>query len=169
MKLTDLQPLDEWQRLEDEIRTRSGLSASVFGVDGVRITDNLHWVNRLCPDIKANPKGQSFICATAHMNIAIQAKASGDAVLEECDAGLIKMVVPIMVDDVFIGAVGACGLLLDDGEVDSFLVNKITGIDDEKVEDLAEGIPAIDTDTAKALGAYIKKRVDAVVAAYQTS
>jgi ligand-binding sensor protein len=167
MQLTDLLPIEAWQTLEVEIRQRSGLSASIFNTDGIRITDNLKWPNRLCPEIKANPKGQSFICATAHMNLANQARRSNAPVVEECDAGLVKLVVPICVDGTFLGAVGACGLLLDDGEVDTFLVNKITEMDEARLEPLTDGIPTISSSAAAALNQFIVQRIAAIVADYQ--
>jgi ligand-binding sensor protein len=167
MELTDLLPVREWEAFEDDIRTRSGLNTSIFNIDGIRITDNQTWPNRLCPEIKADPKGQSFICATAHMNIALQAKESGCAVLEGCDAGLIKIVVPIFVDDVYLGAVGACGLLLEDEVVDDFLITKITDIPESAIQELVEGIPAISNEQAEELKTYIQKRLDQIVDIYR--
>jgi hypothetical protein len=81
VELTDLLPLEKWTQIENEIHQHSGLESNVFNTDGIRITDNKVWVNRLCPAIKATDKGQSFICAVAHMNLANQAKdekAAGD-------------------------------------------------------------------------------------------
>ena len=143
MELTDLLPLEKWAQLEVEIHERSGLESNVFNTDGIRITNNKVWVNRLCPAIKATDKGQSFICAVAHMNLATMAKNREEAVVEECDAGLVKIVIPIFIEETFLGAVGACGLLMQDGEVDAFLVNKMTEIDEETVETLSHGIGSI--------------------------
>ena len=128
MKLTDIAPLQRWIELETDIHQKSGLDVNVFNTDGYRISEFKKWANNLCPEIKATDKGQSFICAQAHMNIAAQAMHTKLPAIEECDAGLIKLVVPIFVHDEFVGAIGACGFLLDDGEVDSFLVNKMTEI-----------------------------------------
>ncbi|MCK5419202.1 MAG: PocR ligand-binding domain-containing protein, partial [Desulfobacterales bacterium] len=155
MKLTDLAPLDRWIELEKDIHQKSGLDVNVFDTKGYRISEFKHWANRLCPEVKATDKGQSFICATAHMNIATLAMRSKQPVIEECDAGMLKLVVPIFSNDEYVGAVGACGFLLDDGEVDSFLVNKITDISEEKAERLAEGINSITTEKAEILGQYI--------------
>ena len=58
--------------------------SNVFNTDGIRITNNKVWVNRLCPAIKATDKGQSFICAVAHMNLANQAREEHRPVIEEC-------------------------------------------------------------------------------------
>jgi ligand-binding sensor protein len=160
MKLTDIAPVESWVEFEKEINRRSGLDANVFNTEGYRISDLKNWANKLCPEIKATDKGQSFICAPAHMNLAVQAMKTKKAVVEECDAGLVKIVVPIFVDEQFVGAVGACGFLLDDGEVDTFLVNKMTDIEEEKVEKLAEGIPAITTEKADSIVAYIEVQIE---------
>ncbi len=163
MKLTDILPAEKWIELEKEIHKRSGLASNVFNTDGIRITDYKVWVNRLCPVVKADDRGQSFICAVAHMNIADMAKNSGDTVLEECDAGLVKLVVPIFVKGEFSGAVGACGLLLDDGDVDSFMVNRTLELGEDKVEELASDIKRISTEDAEALGEYITERIKEIV------
>ena len=167
MKLTDLLPLEKWMEFEQEISRRSGLGANVFGTDGVRITDFHHWPNRLCPAIKATDKGQAFICAVAHMNLATEAVNTSAPVVEECDAGLMKMVVPIIVNGEYLGAVGACGLLRDDNEPDAFLINKISEIDEEKVEELAQGISTISSDKVKELEEYMVGEVSKIVSEFK--
>ncbi len=164
MKLTDLAPLAKWIELEEDIHQKSGMDINVFDTKGYRISEFKNWANRLCPEIKATDKGQSFICAPAHMNIATQAMRSKQPVIEECDAGMLKLVVPIFANEEYVGAVAACGFLLDNGEVDSFLVNKMTDISEDKVERLAEGIPAITTEKAKTLVQYIAKQIAKIVA-----
>jgi len=107
MKLTDIAPLETWARIENESFEKFGMQSSVFNVDGVRITDTKNWSNQLCPEIKSTDKGQTFICATAHMNMANQARETRKPVIEECDAGLGKIVVPIFVGDEFVGTAAA--------------------------------------------------------------
>ena len=166
MKLTDILPLDRWIELEKEINARFGLDSNVFDTNGVRISDFKKWANKLCPEIKATDKGQSFICAVAHMNIANQAMKGREAVIEACDAGLMKVVVPIFANDTFLGAVGACGVLLDDGEVETFLINKITGIDEEKAEALAADIGTIKREDAEELARFVQEKIDGIIGDY---
>jgi ligand-binding sensor protein len=166
MELTDLLPLEKWKELEEEITRRSGLDANIFNIDGIRITDYKKWANRLCPAIKATDKGQSYICAVAHMNLAIQAKQTQKSLVEECDAGLVKIIVPIFVKDAFLGAVGACGLLLDDGEVDPFLVNMTTGIDEEDIERLSADIETISTEKARIVVSYIEEEISKIISKF---
>jgi ligand-binding sensor protein len=164
MKLTDLAPLEKWIAFEKDIHKKSGLDVNVFDTKGYRISEFKNWANQLCPEIKATDKGQSFICAPAHMNIATLAMRSKKPVIEECDAGMLKLVVPIMLNDEYVGAVGACGFLLDEGEVDSFLVNKMTDINEDRVESLAEGIDSITTEKAEILAQYIEDQIAEIVA-----
>jgi ligand-binding sensor protein len=164
MELTDLLSLDKWVELEKDVYERSGMDSSVFNTKGIRITDYKEWVNQFCPKVKADDRGQSFICAVAHMNIAEISKNTREPVIEECDAGLLKMVVPIIVNDEFVGAFGACGLILDDGEVDSFMVNKTIGMEEEEIETLAKDIQHISTEQVEALALYVKTRIEKIVA-----
>ena len=167
MKLNDILPNEKWIALEKDLHNRYGLDVNVFDTSGVRISDFKEWVNKLCPAIKATDKGQSFICAVAHMNIAAQAMQTRRPAIEECDAGLVKIVVPIFMDDTFLGAVGACGLLLDEGEVDTFLIDKITGIDEETAQKLAADAGTISTAEAESIAEDVTRRIASIVTAYK--
>ena len=167
MKLTDLQPLEKWVELEEAIRERSGMRASVYDTDGIGITGKSQHANDLCPEIRATGKGQTYICAVAHQNMAVMAQNTRAPVIEECDAGLIKIVVPIFAGDEFIGAAGGCGLLMEDGEVDEFMINKTTGLAEEKIAALSESVATITPHEAEKLAAYIAGEIDRVVKRYQ--
>ena len=160
MKLLDILPAGKWIELEKEINKRSGLNASVFDTDGIRITDFKKWANRLCPVVKANEKGQSYICAVAHQNAANQAKKTKEPVIVECDAGLVKFVVPIFVDDEFLGVAGGCGLLQKGSEVDSFLINKTTGIKVGEIENLSDDIATISIAKLNSVIKYIEQELE---------
>lgn len=169
MKLTDILPMEQWVDFEKDIHERSGLDANVFDTNGIRITEYKQWVNRFCPAVKADNRGQSFICAVAHMNIAEMARQAGEAVIEECDAGLLKLVVPIFIKDEFVGAVGACGLLLEDGEIDTFMVNKTLGMPEEDIEALSHDIPRTPQSDVEKLAGYIRERIDKILAGINPS
>ena len=159
MKLIDILPIEKWIELEKEINKRSGLNASVFDADGIRITDFKKWANRLCPVVKANERGQTYICAVAHQNAANQAQKIREPAIIECDAGLVKIVVPIFVDDDFLGVAGGCGLLQKGSEVDSFLINKTTGIDVGEIENLSDDIAFISMAKLESVIKYIEQEL----------
>jgi ligand-binding sensor protein len=167
MTLLDILPVEKWIELEMEINKRSDLNASVFDTNGIRITDFKKWSNRLCPVVKANEKGQSYICAVAHQNAAIQAQKTGEPAIVECDAGLVKFVVPIVMDGEFLGVAGGCGLLLKDSEVDTFLVNKTTEIADEEIENLSHDIATISMEQLKSVVTFIEKALEWIINNYK--
>ena len=169
MKLTDIAPLDKWLELEQKINNRTGLNSSVFNIDGVRITDYKKWANKLCPIIKADEKGQNYICAVAHQNIAAEAERTHQPVIAECDAGLMKMVVPIFINGEFLGVAGGCGYILGNGEVDTFMVNKTIGLADEKLKNLSDDIPVMTSEQAQAHTGFIQKEVDQIIKAYENT
>ena len=169
MKLTDIAPLDKWLELEQKINERSGLNASVFNVDGVRITNFKRWANKLCPVIKADEKGQNYICAVAHQNIAAEAERSRKPVIAECDAGLMKMVVPIFANDAFLGVAGGCGYVLGDGEVDTFMVNKTIGLAEEKLKNLSDDVPVMTPEQAQSHTEFIQNEVGQILNAYENT
>ena len=159
MKLVEIMPIEGWVEIEKEIHQMAGLNAAVYDVNGQRITDFKGFANRLCPTLRETGKGQQFICAVAHQNVASLAAKTGENVVAECDAGLMKFVVPIIVDDDFLGTAGGCGLLRDREQVDAYLVHRTTGLDEDEVRHLAENINVISSDTLQHVLAYIETKV----------
>lgn len=169
MELTDIASLETWRELEREINKRSGMNASVFNADGIRITDFVKWANNLCPVIKGNEKGQNYICAVAHQNIAVQAAKTHGPVIETCDAGMMKFVVPILINQEFIGVAGGCGCLEKAEEVDSFMVHKTTGIEEEKLMNLSEDIPHMSRAQVESHARFVQDEIHRIIKAYQNS
>lgn len=167
MELTDICPLSRWETLENQIFEKFNFQGSVFNPGGIRITQVKNWSNDLCPAIKSTEKGQTYICSVAHMNMSTIAKNTRTRVTEECDAGFSKIVVPIFHEDEFLGVAGGCGLIAEDGEVDTFAVTKITEIDEERVETLARDLPVISATDLAAAQDFIEAEVSRILAEYK--
>jgi ligand-binding sensor protein len=167
MKLTDIATQQQWLELEQKINARAGLNAAVFNVDGLRITDFKKWANRLCPVIKADEKGQSYICAAAHQNIAAQAKRTRLPIIAECDAGLMKIAVPIFLNGEFLGVAGGCGYIMPEAEVDLFMIHKTTGIANAQLAGLSDDIPIMTPEQAESLARFIEDEVNQIIKQYE--
>ncbi len=167
MNLTDIAALENWIELEKKINDCTGLNASVFDDAGVRITNFKKWANKLCPVIKSNQKGQNFICALAHQNIAAQAALTHQPVMERCDAGLMKLVVPVFIEGEFTGAVSGCGCLLNNDDVDEFMIHKTIDLSHEKLMGLSRDIPVMTPKEVNAHIRFIQNEVDRMVKAYE--
>ena len=167
MKLTDIYPKEGWAELEQEIWDRFGMRPRVYDTEGVGFTDLSYFGNDLCKEIQSIPKAQTFICAVAHNNMAAMARNTKEPVIEECDAGMIKVVVPIFVGEEFVGAAGACGKLVEGGEVDAFMVNRSSDIPEDRVEELAKTVPATTRKEMEALARFVSERVGKIVTGYE--
>ncbi len=159
MEITDLMSKEEWARLEEEFHHKTGLDTNVYDQEGYTFTGLKQWANRVCPVIKAKPESLQAVCSVAHQNLAHQARTLGEPVIEECDIGLLKICVPVIVNGRFLGAVGGCGHLLEDGEVDTFLVHKLTGRDEAEVEELASDLKRISAAQARSVAQELERRV----------
>ncbi|NQT69002.1 MAG: PocR ligand-binding domain-containing protein [Desulfobacteraceae bacterium] len=163
MKLDDILSIEKWTELEKEINNTFGVCASVFDTDSKKITKFTKWPNRLCPIIQADGKSQSFICAVANLNLGMQARQTKKPVIAECDAGLLKLVVPVFVDDEFLGMLSGCGILLDDSSVETYLITKFTGIDEEEIASLSNDINKMERVEVELLAKYLETRVEGIV------
>jgi ligand-binding sensor protein len=167
MKLDEIMPIEKWIEVEKEINRRSGLNAAVCDTEGVRITDFKKWANRLCPAIRGTEKGLKFICSVAHQNIAAQALKTGKTTVAECDAGLMKFAVPIFLDGEFLGVAGGCGRLRDQEQVDTYLVHRTAGMEEEAVNNLSEDIETISTNRLASVIDYLENKVTEIVQEYR--
>ena len=169
MELTDIAPLEDWIQLEKNVSRHTGMNAAVFNADGMRVTDFVFWANHLCPRIKSHEKGQKFICAVAHQNLAARAARSGKAVIDACDAGMIKLVVPVMVGGDFIGVAGGCGSLETGEEIDPFLIHKTIGMPEDQIERLADDIRVISRLQAEAYAEFVEEQIQLLVSCFTHS
>jgi ligand-binding sensor protein len=166
MELTDILAKKEWSRFEKELFDRFKINCAVYDTSGTGVTGKPNWCNRLCPEVKANEESLAAICATGNRNFLAQAKQSRRPVIGECDAGLIKIAVPIFVDEEFMGTAGGCGLLPAGGEVETFLIEKTMGVSQERIADLCDGLGAMTEEQAEEMASFIEKRIARYVTSY---
>ncbi len=163
MQMTDLLSPEEWKELEQELHRYTGLDTNVYDRDGFTFTGLKQWANRVCPEIKSHPDALQSVCSVAHQNLAQIAENTREPVVEECDIGLMKIVVPVIADGEFLGAVGACGHLLEGSELETFLMHKLTGLDESRIQELAEDLPQISESQAMTLAREMEQRVQSIL------
>ncbi|HIC91502.1 MAG TPA: hypothetical protein EYP21_05490 [Syntrophaceae bacterium] len=163
LQLMDLLPVDEWIELSKEINKNFGLQAVTFDKDANALHKPPVWANVLCPLIKGDKEGGAFICAQSHIVMANKAKVERKPVVEDCNAGFVKVVVPVFVGDDFLGVTGGCGLVREDGEVDTFFVAKTLHKNEEEVRDLLSRVKTISPQKLEEFVSYIQLRVKEIV------
>lgn len=163
MKLTDLMPALNWALLEEELTNRFGLQSTAYNPDGLSFTGRHEFVSDLCRALKDSPTALSTICAAANLNFMAEAKATGKTVIAECDAGLVKIAVPVFFDGEFLGTVGGCGKLPQGGEAEEFLIAKTTGLSDDAVAAICSTVGEISGEKAVEMAEYIENRLREII------
>ncbi len=166
MNLTEILPISEWSRFEGEVFRRYGMNCTVYDITGSSITGRPHWCNKICPRIKANKDSLAAICSPGNQYFMAETKRTGEAVVGECDAGFLKLAVPIMVNRRFFGIAGGCGLMLAGGEVEAYVIHKSLGISEQEILELCRDIGVMSYDESRVMAAYIEKRISDYVGAY---
>ena len=159
MELTDILSKEEWASFEKELYDRFHINCTVYNAAGIGVTGKPNWCNRLCPQIKANKDSLSAICAPGNQNFMAQAKQTQKAVIGECDAGLMKICVPIFSNGNFLGAAGGCGLLPQGGEIETFMIEKTTGLSEEEIAALCKGMNSMTQGQAGEMSDFIEGRI----------
>lgn len=159
MKLTDIMSLGLWMEVEEELCENYGVNAFVFDAQRQRLTENKEYGNTLCPEIVKFPAGERTICSVALQRVLQQAEERRATVIDECGTGLGVACVPVFAEDEFVGAVCFCGMLLDRGEVDGFMIEQAAGIAEKDVETLAKGVARMSRERAEEIAAYIENSI----------
>lgn len=159
MELTDILSTEAWAQFEKELFDRFRLNCTVYNTSGIGVTGKPNWCNKLCPEIKANQESLAAICAPGNQNFMAQAKRTKTSVIGECDAGLIKIAVPILIDGEFLGTAGGCGLLPEGGEVETFMIEKSTGLTAKEIADYCHGLHSMTNEQAEEMADFIEKRI----------
>jgi ligand-binding sensor protein len=167
LALTEILSKDEWGRFEKELFDRFHINATVYDTSGRGVTGKPNWCNRLCPQIKANPESLAAICATGNQHFMAQARQTRMPVIGECDAGFLKIAVPIFVEDEFMGTAGGCGLLPTGGEVETFLLTKTMGQREDQIAELCDGLGTMPQERAEEMATFIEQRIAQYMAEYR--
>lgn len=156
MLMTDLLTKDQWMDLEKVLHDDWGVNACAYDAKGMTFTGFKNFVNPLCKEIKSYPEGIQAICSVAHQHMAQLAQTSGESVIEQCDAGLLKICTPVVVDGEFVGIVGGCGRVPDDGEVETFTIHKAINVELDTVANLAKDVPVITMEKARDMAEFLE-------------
>jgi len=159
MELTDILSKEEWAAFEKELYDGFHINCTVYNVSGVGVTGKPNWCNRLCPEIKANKDSLAAICAPGNQNFMAQAKQTRKAVIGECDAGMMKIAVPIFSGEEFLGTAGGCGLLPAGGELETFMIEKTAGLSEKEIAGLCEGMGTMTETQAVEMAAHIENKI----------
>jgi len=154
MEITNIMSTERWKQLAEDIYTLFGFNGAVLDKNNVLVHSSTKWANRICPDIKGGDN--RILCASAQKRLSKMAEEKREPVIDECDAGFVKFVVPIFSDDEFLGTVSGCGSLLEDSETDSFYIGKLLNKDEKEIKDLLNAVCRISQDRVEEAIRYVQ-------------
>ncbi len=166
MKLTDVMPSEKWLEFAKSIYSKFGLNGAIYNKEGFLVHPRTPWANELCPIINGN-KDSHFICASAQQNLSAMAKEQKKPIIGECDAGLIKIDVPIFVGNEFIGTAGGCGHLSEEGEVETFFISKMLNIEEEKVKELLTTVKKMSQNELDEVVKYVENELEKILSNFK--
>lgn len=161
MELTDIIPVESWRRLAEDMHKRFGFNSCIYNKDNQVIHSPVGWANEVCPLIKA---GESrVICATSQQIFSKKLLESRKPVIDECEAGFSKFLVPIFMNGNFLGSAGGCGCLITDNKIDTFYISKAVGKDEVEIKSLLKTIPRISRDKITEAITYLHKHIGKII------
>ncbi|HOV89861.1 MAG TPA: PocR ligand-binding domain-containing protein [Syntrophorhabdaceae bacterium] len=161
MELTDIFPLEEWKKFADSIYENFGLNGAIYKPDNFRLTKSDKWSNKICPLIQNSEN--VIICSSSQKRISKLVINKLDSVIDECDAGFIKFVVPIYVKKDLVGMAGGCGCLMKDSEIDIFFISKILELEEKDAEQLISHVPQISKEELEKAIKFVKEKIDDIL------
>jgi ligand-binding sensor protein len=150
----DLKSEDEWKEILDRFSTEVNMTACLTDDVGKQLFCSGDRFP-LCASVRDDKDALTFICAQTNTAMLAVVKKRLQPEVDCCEAGLLRLVVPIVQNNELIGQVTACGLATEDDETDTFLVAKQLGIPEAEVAELAKSTPAGSEEKLKQSGARL--------------
>jgi len=159
LELTDIIPMSELTRIVEEIHDKFGFTGVFYKPDNFILVRSKEMGNALCPYIKDN-SNSLMICSVAQQILGKDAFDSKEVVVDECDAEMVKFVIPIFIGDEFLGTVGGCGRLAEDKDsVETFYIAKLTGKSESEIKELAKTVKKISKDEMEEVISFVQNRI----------
>jgi len=149
MNVLELKRREEWETILRGIAKKTRMTVTLTDENGGHILHTQGTRCPLCSRIREKKEALTFICSQCNTAMLEEAKQLLEPVIDFCDAGLTRMVVPIVRRGELIGQITACGGAAQGEEIDLYLVARQVGISEEEAETLAASTPAVSTDEVK--------------------
>ena len=143
MDVYDIKSEEEWQKILDDICRELGVPATIFDEKN-KVLQLSGERNELCRRIREDNEGFTFICGQSQQYMAEQARTTKKPVVDACEAGMAKFVIPLWHNGQWVGSLGACGACLSGEEIEEFMIQKNAKINEKTIEMIKNDVPKLD-------------------------
>lgn len=139
MDVYKLQDEKAWRKTLHTISDKLGLAMSLTDAAGkILLSEGSR--NPLCAKVRENTDTLVAFCSSTNAAMTAQIKAGKKAVADYCEGGLIRVAVPLMLENELIGQVTGCGLAGDPEEIDAFYLARELQLEESLVNELLTDI-----------------------------
>ena len=134
---------EEWQQILDKLFEELELPVALMDRENT-VLQTSGERNPLCATIREHKGSLSFICGQTQQFLSEQARRTKKPVVDMCEAGLIKLVVPFFLNGICAGNVTACGAVCLEEEIETYLISESTNASEEDIEALCKEVSEIE-------------------------
>jgi len=140
MEMYDIKPMEEWQRVLDTVYRELGMPSAITDKENA-VLQVSGQQNPLCSKIRSIKEASAFICSQAQQFMAKETKEKKKPIIDMCDAGMSKFVIPVFYQSDFVGTLTGCGVSIAGEELEAFLIEKGTKMNEQDIEELIQQVP----------------------------
>ena len=159
LSVYDLKSRETWQELLEETHSALGMPTALLDSGNI-ILQSSGERNELCREIRSRSNAKPVICGQSQQFMAEMARTRQSSVVEICEAGMAKLVVPVFHDQNCLASLTACGCLLPETEIETYLIEKTTGMGEDAIAGMAEKIPAAQEEQLQQLADDLFRRLN---------
>jgi len=167
MEPYDLKTEKEWKEILATLSFKTKMTASLTDRKGNIIQSKGEYCP-LCATIRGNKESLAFICSQTSQSMLAEVMETGKPIVDIGEAGLYRMVVPIMVRREIIGTVSVCGCAVEGEEIDEFYIAKQTGLSENEVLQLASFTPTCKQKDVKVIADQLLQTINSDVFGAET-
>ena len=144
----------EWEEYLGELAKTSGLTLALVSPDGTLLQVQGRR-NQLCREIRARPEALTYVCSQSSAAMRAQVRRAGVALLDQCEAGLWYLTVPVIREGEVVALVNGCGQKPDDEELEPFMLVQQLRLTESQAEAMTRDVPQAEGDQIEAVGEKI--------------
>jgi ligand-binding sensor protein len=143
MNMYSIRSKQEWQKVLDSVHEELGMTSAITDKEN-KVLQVSGERKPLCSRIRSIEESLAFICSQAQQSMAQETNKKKRPVIDACDAGMAKFVLPVFYEGDFVGTLTACGARVLGTELETFIIEKATKINERDIDGLIQQVPQCD-------------------------
>ena len=145
MNLYDMRSEEEWQLLLDDLCKELEMPSALVDPQSFVLQESGER-HPLCAAIRAKKDSILGICAQTQKFMVKDAKEKHGPITVACKANMSKCLIPMFIEDEFVGSVVVCGTAIPGKPVTDCKISDVSELTDEEIVEMSKHIPVVDLD-----------------------